>query len=143
MGSFVTGSREIGAAPSAVWAILADVECWPNRFTPHLESAALHGPLEAGTRGSVRMRRLPIETEFEVTSVDEPKNWSWRGRLVWLTMDFDHRIEDTANGCRVTFDVDLEGPLAALIRPLARLVYRPQMERALDLLVACAEDTRA
>lgn len=89
------------------------------------------------------MRRLPIETEFEVTSVDEPKNWSWRGRLVWLTMDFDHRIEDTPNGCRVTFDVDLEGPLAALIRPLARLVYRPQMERALDLLVACAEDTRA
>ncbi len=52
MGGFVTGSREIAAAPSTVWAILADVERWPERLTPHLKSAALHGPLETGTKGS-------------------------------------------------------------------------------------------
>lgn len=143
MGSFVTGSREIAASPSTVWAILADVEGWPMRFTPHLKSAALHGGLEVGTRGSVRMSLLPLESEFTITSVDEPKSWSWRGELAWLTMDFDHRIETTPGGCQVTFDVDLEGTLAPVIRPLARLVYRPQMERALDLLVACAEETVA
>ncbi len=42
-------------------------------------------------------------------------------------------------GCRVTFDIDLDGRLAAIARPLARLVYRPQMERALDLIVRRAE----
>lgn len=141
MGSFVTGSREIAASPSTIWEILADVERWPMRFTPHLKSAALHGALEVGTRGSVRMRRLPLETEFEITSVNEPTNWSWRGELAWLTMDFDHRIEGTTGGCRVTFDVDLEGAFSPVVRPLARLVYRPQMERALDLLVARAEET--
>jgi hypothetical protein len=54
-------------------------------------------------------------------------------------MDFDHRCEPTETGCRVTFDVNLGGPLAGVVRPMARLIYRPQMERALDLLTQQAE----
>ena len=59
--------------------------------------------------------------------------------MLWMTMDFDHRVEVVDTGTRIEFDVDLNGPLAALVRPLARLNYRPQMETALDLLVQHAE----
>jgi hypothetical protein len=52
---------------------------------------------------------------------------------------FDHRIEVTESGARIEFDVDLNGPLAGIVRPVARLTYRPQMERALDLLSQQAE----
>jgi hypothetical protein len=74
-----------------------------------------------------------------VTSVEEGRHWAWQGKLLWLTMDFDHRCQPTDTGCRVTFDVNLDGPLGSLVRPVARLIYKPQMERALDLLVRQAE----
>ncbi len=135
MGSFVEGVRETTASCDAVWSLLVDVERWPQTFTPHLTAARLEGPLETGTTGWVKTK-LPLpRSPFTVTSVDDGRSWGWQGQLLWLTMTFDHRCESTRDGCRVVFDVDLEGPLAGAIRPLARRVYRPQMERALDLLV--------
>lgn len=49
-------------------------------------------------------------------------------------MDFDHRIEPLDGGSRITFDVDLNGPMVGYVRPVARRLYQPQMERSLDLL---------
>ncbi|MBA3796358.1 MAG: hypothetical protein H0X20_03915 [Chloroflexi bacterium] len=78
-------------------------------------------------------------SSFTVTSVDDGRGWAWEGKLLWLSMSFDHRVEPMEIGCGVTFDIDLDGRRAAIARPLARLVYRPQMERALDLVVRRAE----
>lgn len=139
MGTFIAGARDSRARPEAVWALLADVEHWPQTFTPHLKAAHLDGPLQVGATGWVETR-LPLpRSSFTVTSVDDGRSWGWEGKLLWLSMSFDHRIEALESGCRVTFDVDLDGRLAAIARPLARLVYRPQMERALDLIVRRAE----
>ncbi len=74
-----------------------------------------------------------------MTEVADGRAWKWQGRVLWLTMDFNHRCEPLDDGCRVTFDVDLTGPGAALMRRVGRLVYRRQMDRALDLLVEHAE----
>jgi hypothetical protein len=76
-----------------------------------------------------------------VSAVDDGRSWEWQGRLLWPTLDHDHRCEPTDTGSNVTFEVSLNGPLAALVRPLASLIYRPQMNRALDLLVAIGEGT--
>ena len=139
LGNFVTGTRETGAAIETVWGLLIDVEAWPETFTPHLREAHLDGGVEVGAEGWVQTK-LPLpRSSFTVTSVEPGRRWSWRGQVLWLTMDFDHRCEPTDNGTRVTFDVDLTGPMSSAIRPVARLTYRPQMERALDLLVEHAE----
>lgn len=55
-------------------------------------------------------------------------------------MRFDHRVEPIDNSrTRITFDVNVDGPMAGVLRPLFRLLYRPNMNLALDILVAEAE----
>lgn len=143
MGNFVTGSRDAATSVATLWHVLVDVDRWPQTFTPHLKAAHLDGRVQVGATGWVQTK-LPLpRSPFVVTSVDEGRQWAWRGKLLWLTMDFDHRCQATDIGCRVTFDVSLDGPLGGLVRPVARLVYRPQMERALDLLVQRAEANAA
>jgi hypothetical protein len=139
MGNFVRGYRGTDASTEAVWRLLVDVDQWPRSFTPHLKAAHLNGPLAIGASGWVETR-LPLPRSwFTVTALEDGRRWTWRGRLLWLWMDFDHEVQKTERGCRVVFDVSLNGPLAFVVRPLAGLVYRQQMERALDLLVRTAE----
>jgi len=139
MGNFVEGVRESKADTGRIWDLLVDVGAWPDNFTPHLKEAHLDGELRVGATGWVKTT-LPLpRSAFTVTSLDEGRSWEWEGPMLWLTLRFDHQLEATGAGSRVTFDVDLDGPLAGAVRPLARRVYRPQMERALDLLVKRAE----
>ncbi|MDJ0961404.1 MAG: SRPBCC family protein [Acidimicrobiia bacterium] len=139
MGNFVEGARVTTADAAAVWALLVDVDRWPETFTPHLAAAQLDGGVEVGARGWVKTK-LPLpRSTFTVTTVEDGRSWAWRGKMLWMTMDFDHRLETMDSRTRIEFDVDLSGPLAGIVRPLARLTYGPQMERALDLLVQHAE----
>lgn len=125
------GRRDTAASSEAVWGLLADVDLWPRTLTPHLKAAHLNGPLEGGATGWVQTK-LPLpRSSFTVTSVEEGRGWAWRGKFLWLTMDFDHSCEPIETGCRVILDVNLDGPLARVVRPMARLINRPQMERAL------------
>ena len=139
MGNFVTSSRETSANCERVWAILADVDRWPDRFTPHLREAQLAGELAPGAEGWVRMKLPMPRSAFTVTEVDPGRSWAWRGKILWLDMHYNHLCEPSSGGCRVTFDVDLDGSAAGLVRPLGRVVYRRQMNRALDLLAVAAE----
>lgn len=139
MGNFVNGERTTSASPETVWKLLIDVENWPKTFTPHLKEAHLEGSVRLNGSGWVRTKLPPVRSTFTVNSVTPGRQWSWRGKLMWLTMNFNHRCQPINGGTRIVFDVDLTGPFAGLIRPVSRLTYRPQMERALDLLVEQAE----
>lgn len=139
MGNLVHGARDTAASCAAVWDLLADVDRWPDTFARHLKRARLAGPLEPGTEAVIENRSPPTKTTFVVHSVSPGSSFAWRGRIMGLTMDFDHRCQPAGTGSRVVFDVDLDGPLAGLIRPLVRPLYDPKMQRALDLLVELAE----
>ncbi|MBA3688531.1 MAG: SRPBCC family protein [Chloroflexi bacterium] len=139
MGNFAYGTRHTPAGNEVVWDLLVDVEHWPETFTPHLKAAHLDGRLEIGTVGWVETRFPPLRSSFVVTSVEDGKRWAWRGKLLWLTIDFDHRCEPAGSNCIITLDVNLDRLLGGPCRVLARPVYRRQMERALDLLVQTAE----
>ena len=142
MGNLAHGSRETTASCDSVWDLLADVDRWPTTFARHLKQARLDGPLETGTTAVVENRSPPTRTTFTVHSVSPGRRFGWSGTIMGLTMDFDHRCESTeGGGCRVVFDVDLDGPLAGLIRPIVRPLYEPKMQRALDLLIQLAEGT--
>ena len=144
MGNLLEGTRETSAKPEVVWDILAAVDAWPETFTPYLKEAHLDGGVMVGSKGWVQTK-IPIpRSHFEVTSVDEGRSWEWTGKIMWLTMRFDHVVESLDNSrTRVLFDVDLDGPAAGLLRPLFRIQYRPNMNLALDTLVAEAEKRSA
>lgn len=140
MGNFLKATRETSADPAVVWNILADVDAWPDTFTPHLKEAHLDGDIEVGTKGWVQTR-IPIpRSHFEITRVKHGESWAWTGKIMWLTMRFDHVVETIDDSqTRILFDVDVDGAMAAAFRPLLRLQYRPNMNLALDTLVAEAE----
>lgn len=140
MGNFLEGSRETSARPEVVWDILADVDAWPETFAPHLEEAHLEGGIEVGAKGWVQTR-IPIpRSHFVVTSVEERRSWTWTGKIMWLTMRFGHIVEAIDDSrTRILFDIDVDGPMAGVFRPLFRLQYRPNMNLALDRLVREAE----
>jgi Polyketide cyclase / dehydrase and lipid transport len=140
MGNLVHGSRQTTASCEAVWEILADVASWPDTFALHLKRARLSGPLEKGVTAVVENRSPPTKTTFTVHSFSPGRSFAWDGRILWLTLHFDHRCETTDAGCLVIFDVDLNGAFAGVIRPLVRPAYDPKMQRALDLLARLAED---
>jgi Polyketide cyclase / dehydrase and lipid transport len=141
MGNLVHGSRDTSATCDTVWDLLADVDRWPETFARHLKRARLDGPLEPGATAVVENRSPPTRTTFTVHSVSPGSHFAWSGTIMGLTIDFDHRCEPIEAGCRVVFDIDLDGPLAGLVRPLVRPFYEPKMQRALDLLIVLAEGT--
>lgn len=140
MGNFLEGSRTTSADSEVVWDILADVDAWPETFTPYLKEAHLDGGIEVGSKGWVQTR-IPIpRSHFEVTSVENGRSWAWTGKILWLTMRFDHVVETIDDShTRIFFEVDVDGPMAGVLRPIIRLQYRPNMNLALDTLVAVAE----
>lgn len=134
MGNLVDASRDTSASPEAVWALLVDVD-HAQTHAPHLKEAHLDHPLQVGATGWIQTKIPLPRTSFTVTSFEEGRSWAWRGKVMWLTMDVRYRCDPTDTGCRVGFDVSLDGSFGGLVRPIARLIYGPQMERALDLLV--------
>lgn len=140
MGNFLEGSRETSARPEVVWDIIANVDAWPETFTPYLEEAHLEGDIEVGAKGWVQTK-IPIpRSHFEITGVDEGRSWEWTGKIMWLTMRFDHVVEPIDDSLtRIFFDVDVDGPMAGAFRPIPRTQYRPNMNLALDTLVTEAE----
>lgn len=141
MGNYVIGTRTTAAPAQVVWDIFVDVDSWPETFASHLEAAHLEGEVEPGATGWVQLKRPPLNSSFVVNRVVPGRNWSWTGKILWMELGFDHVVEPTDHGSRITFDVDLDGPLAAVMRPLMRLPYLSQMNRALDNLVETAEKT--
>lgn len=140
VGNFLEGSRETSASSAVVWDILANVDAWPETFTPYLKEAHLEGDIEVGSKGWVQTK-IPIpRSYFEITAVEDDRSWEWTGKIMWLTMRFDHVVE-TLDESRtmIFFDIDVDGPMAGVFRPLIRLQYRRNMNLALDTLVAEAE----
>jgi hypothetical protein len=135
VGNFVTGTR----LTATHLGTLAGCRAMARHFHATPQARA------SGGRPSCRSHRLvhtqiPLpKSPFEVTAVDAGTSWAWRGDILWLTLDFNHVVEPEGDGTRITFDLNLNGRGAALVRRLGRILYGRQMRRALDLLVEQAE----
>jgi hypothetical protein len=83
-----------GAAPEALWALVARPDRW-HEWSPHVRGAeGLGSPeVEAGSRGRVVLRG-GISLPAEVTEVVPGRSWSWRvGGIV-----VDHLVTPAAGG---------------------------------------------
>jgi len=75
-------------------------------------------------------------TTFRVTALDPGHSWSWRGRLLGTTLDYDHRIEAAPDGTRVAFTIDGSGATVRVVGPLFAAVYSRILDRAIANLIA-------
>jgi uncharacterized membrane protein len=113
MTSFET-SVEISAPPDRVWAVMSDIERWPE-WTPtvtRLEPLD-PGPLAVGHRARIRQPRL-LPAVWQVTALEPGRGFTWVTRSPGVRATGRHWVEAAGPGSRAHLAVSFDGILAGL-----------------------------
>jgi uncharacterized protein YndB with AHSA1/START domain len=109
-------SIDIDAPPETVWAVLADVERWPEwtRSMEHVEFVEGAG-LKRGAKVRIKQPRLPVMT-WEVIEVEPHRVFTWQAKSGGMTSVGDHRLSVTSPE-RTTAELSIRqtGALAPII----------------------------
>jgi uncharacterized protein YndB with AHSA1/START domain len=111
---------EIHASPDRVWAVLSDLERWPE-WTPTVTSLQRldRGPLAVGSRARIRQPKLP-PAEWQVTEVDEGSSFTWVTGSLGVQVAARHWVEANEGGSRATLSLQFSGLLGSLVARLTR-----------------------
>ena len=124
------------ASADQTWEHVVDIPRWPS-WAHHIRKVTLEppGPLGPTTRGRLLLKPA-FPTTFRVTALDPGHSWSWRGRFLGTTLDYDHRIEAAPDGTGVAFTIDGSGATVRVVGPLFAAVYSRIVGRAIANLIA-------
>jgi uncharacterized membrane protein len=104
----------IKAPAELLWRLTLDVQAWPT-ITPTMTRVVRldDAPMRIGSQARIKQ---PGQSEavWTVTRLVEGREFAWRTRRLGLTMTGAHVIESTAEGCRNTLTLDVEGRGAAV-----------------------------
>ncbi len=111
-----TVERAVAAPPDVVWALLTDLDAWPQ-WGPTVRSASIEGgAVVEGARGTV-VTPVGVPLPFTVTEVLPGRRWSWAVAGVPAT---SHAVQPSGAGC-----------VASMTAPLWAPAYVPVLEVAL------------
>lgn len=105
----------IDAPPGTVWAVMSDVERWPE-WTESITSVrrTSAGAMGVGSTAQVKQPKLAT-ANFVVTQWEPGRGFDWVTRNPLVTAVGGHWIEPAPSGSRVTLSVEFSGPLAGLV----------------------------
>ena len=107
-------TRDIGATPDAVWAVLADTAAW-HLWNDGVKSIRLDGEFATGGRFAMEMPDGDV-LESTLTSVVPGQQFVDETRLGDIVVRVAHRIDAVSAGSsRVTYAVDVDGPDAQAV----------------------------
>ena len=136
----VQRSIDIDAPAAVVWAVLADVERWPE-WTASVSSVrrTRTGPLAVGEQVVVAQPRLPTLT-YTVTTVEEGRRFSWAAGSGVARGLGDHVLTPRiARGCTATLRLTQQGPAARLVGALLSGLTRRYVRMEAEGLKARSE----
>jgi uncharacterized protein YndB with AHSA1/START domain len=126
-------SIDLDAPVEAVWAVLVDVERWPE-WTASVRSVrrSRTGPLTVGERVVLEQPRLP-RLIWTVTQVVPERSFTWTAGSAVARGVGEHVLTPRrGGGCTATLRVRQTGPagplVAALLRGLTRRYVRTEAE---------------
>ncbi len=113
-------SIDIGAPPERVWAVVSDVERWPE-WTPSVKKVQRldSGPLGPGSRARVRQPRL-LPATWVVTELSRGHSFTWVTASPGVRVTARHSVYAAAAGTRATLSVAFSGFLAPVVAWLTR-----------------------
>jgi len=130
-------SADSTAGPNAVWRRYLDVEHWSDWSRNGVEWSHLDGPFEVGTKGKSKPPGSRALT-FRLVAVEPDKLFASEVKVPGARLRFEHVIEPTEGGSRITHRVALEGPLAFLYTPLVRKGVEKGLPDGVDRLAVMA-----
>jgi carbon monoxide dehydrogenase subunit G len=115
MAIHIERSISINAAPERVWAVMADVERWPE-WTESMKSVERldSGEFGVGSKAKLKIRRSPNANVWTVTELTPNRSFSWETNSGGVKGIATHVIEPDGNASKVTLTVDLSGIVATL-----------------------------
>src|SRR3954451_13385461 len=137
MGWSLAYSAESLAAPPAVWRRYVDVEHWSEWSRHGVEWSRLDGPFEVGSKGKSKAPGMPAAT-FRLVAVEPDSRFVSEVRLPGGRLRFEHVIEPSEAGSRVTHRVSVDGPLAVLYARIIRRGTERALPDGVDRLAAQA-----
>src|SRR3954451_12253835 len=129
-------SAESGAPPASVWERYTDVEEW-REWSKGIEESRLEGEFEVGSKGSAKAPNLP-RGRFELVEVEPERRFVSKAKLPGGTLIFDHVIEPTDEGTRITHRVELDGPLTFLWSPIIGRIIKRELPEGVERLAELA-----
>lgn len=127
----------ISATEEAIWAVLTDVERWPE-WTASVEHVALldDEPFGPGSKVRIKQPRLP-SLVWEVTEFDNGRSFTWVTSRGGISTTAEHVIGNDDGEVGVTLRLRQSGPLALLTVPFAALTRRYVEMEGLGLKHRC------
>jgi uncharacterized membrane protein len=109
---------DIDAPPERVFAVLCDVERWPE-WTPTMISVQRldQGSLAVGSSAHVRQPKLRPAV-WQVTEFEDNRNFTWATRAPGIRMKAGHLVEPRGSGSRVALSFEMSGLIAPLVSRL-------------------------
>jgi len=125
MRNSVSATVNIDAPPAKVFAVLCDVERWPEWTSTMTAVRRVEGgPFMLGSTAHVRQPGLRPAV-WRVTEFEDQRNFTWATRSPGLRMSAGHLIEPQGTGSRVTLSFELSGFMA----PVVSWLYGSLIER--------------
>jgi uncharacterized protein YndB with AHSA1/START domain len=130
---------EVRASPDRVWAVLRDVEHWPQ-WTPTVTSVQPRdpGPLEVGSQVRLHQPKL-APAEWRVTHLEEGHGFTWVCHHPGVRVTAGHWLEPTPEGSRITLSLHFAGFLGPLVARVYRSLNRRYLAMEADGLRSCCE----
>lgn len=109
---------DIDAPPEKVFAVLCDVERWPE-WTPTMTSVQRldRGPFTVGSSAKVRQPGLRPGI-WKVIVLELDRSFIWCARAPGVCMTAGHWVERRGGGSRVILSFELSGLIAPLLSRL-------------------------
>lgn len=111
---------EIHAPPERVWAVLRDIERWPDWTQAVTRIRRVdRGPFAVGSRARIRQPKLP-PAEWQVTELHEGRSFTWVTRYPGVRVTARHWIAANTAASQATLSLQFSGVLGPLVARLTR-----------------------
>jgi carbon monoxide dehydrogenase subunit G len=119
----------IAAPPAKVWAVMTDVERWPE-WTPSIRSVKRgeSGAFGMGSTATLEVAGAPTSV-WTVTEFGEGQSFTWETTVRGVTVRAAHVIDTEGDGSRVMLTTVSTGLMARLFAPMLVIVGRRNLRQ--------------
>lgn len=130
-------SAESEADPETLWARYTRVDKWSEWSPKGVERSSLEGDFEVGAKGRSKAPHFP-EGKFELIVVEPERRFVSQAKMPGATLAFEHMIEPSGEGTRITHRAALDGPLVFIWRPVVGRMIEKGMPNSVEGLAKLA-----